>query len=117
LLRVVVLEDIILRHIDDRKGIVIKDHTVSIQLLNWLHTLAITVSEFLLIGVTGDCWELEHPLFFCHYKMIFVTMLILTVSVLYSLFLYIKRESDEICLIEPLRLLMIRHVYQWYHRN
>ena len=44
-----VLENVCLGHIDDGVRVVIEDHSICVELLNWLETFGVAVAELLFI--------------------------------------------------------------------
>jgi len=63
LLGCVIFEYVALRHVNNRIWVVVKDHTICVDLLYRLHALAIPIGKFLIKGVLSDSRELQHPLF------------------------------------------------------
>ena len=56
----VIFEDVILRHVYHRVGVILENHSIGVQLLDRLHALAVAVGKLLLVGVPGHGWELKH---------------------------------------------------------
>lgn len=100
-----VLEDIILRHIDHSMRIVVKDHSICVELLDRLETFWIAVAELLIISVFGNSGELE-----C-FNLFTASIILFEDSVC-----DIKVESDEIALVKLLWLPVIRNIHERYHR-
>ena len=66
----IILEDIILRHVYHRVGVILENHSIGVQLLDRLNALAVAVGKLLLVGVAGHGWELKHLVLRYSYEVI-----------------------------------------------
>ena len=86
--------------------VVIEDHAVGVELLDRLETFGVPVAELFIKLVFGDSWELQH-----------LNLLTIPILLFEDFISYIEVERHEVTRVELLRLLVVRYVNQWYHRD
>ncbi len=86
--------------------VVIEDHAVGVELLDRLEAFGVPVAELLIKLVFGDSWELQH-----------LNLLTVPILLFEDLVSDIEVKRHEVTRVELLRLLVVRYVNEWYHRD
>ena len=94
-----IFENVGLGQIDDGVRVVIEDHSICVELLNWLETLRIAVAKFLFILIFGYSWELKY-----------LNLLRCSVLLFLHLVSNIEAECNKVSGVKLLRLFVVGYV-------